>query len=571
MPISMPRLRKRRPKGARFLLLLEIVHLLRPYWIAILATTVAGAIGGIAMAWLLSIINTGLNTDATFASLIAFALLATLSLAGQAIAGIGNSVVGQKIVARLRQQISARILNAPLATVETAKAHRLLAVLNHDVEKVAEFANHFAGYAAAFAIVIGCLAYLFLLSPVVLGFALGLVLLGAWLNHAAMSAWIVRFDDARKLEDTLQKHYRGIIEGAKELRLNRTRRERLEAGHIIPLTDRIAGLNARAFAMFWAADTLSIALLLAMIGAILAMRPYLSIGNDAITGFIIVMLFAKGPIEELASALPVFSQAQVAFKRISALSVEFRRAPLSSSAGSSRAPAFQSTIALRQVIHTRPADQPLRAPFVLDIPELTICRGELIFIVGGNGSGKTTLIKLLLGLYRPSSGTLQLDGQPVAEEALDGYRQLFSAVFADYHLFEDIVAAPSALPRVNAWLHRLELGHLVDLHAGSFSTVDLSTGQRKRLALLHAILEDRNILMFDEWAADQDPTYRNLFYTTILPELRGLGRTIIVVSHDDRYFGVADRIVHMERGRIAGIEPGHRYRSAGAQQDCVTT
>lgn len=557
-----------RPPGPRMAaappaLLLEMLHLLRPFWRAILGASVAGGIGGIAMAWLLSIINTSLNASASLSGLLAFALLAILSLAGQSLAGIGNSIVGQKIVARLRQQICGRILSAPLATVENAKAHRLLAVLNHDVEKVAEFAHHFAGYAAALAVVVGCLAYLLLLSPAVLAFALGLVALGAWLNHVAMSAWIKRFEEARKLEDTLQKHYRGIIEGAKELRLNRVRRRLMELQKVIPLTDRIANLNARAFAIFWAADTISIALLLGMIGAILAARPYLGIGNDAITGFIIVMLFAKGPVEELAGALPVFSQAQVAFKRISALSVEFRNASPAAEPRSVQSPAFLRDITLNNVRHSRAPEQP--SAFMLDIPSLTIARGEVVFIVGGNGSGKTTLIKVLLGLYQPTSGSLLLDGRPVPTEELEAYRQLFSAVFAEYHLFEDIVATPAAMDRATAWLHRLDLAHLVDLEAGQLSTLDLSTGQRKRLALLHAILEDREILMFDEWAADQDPGYRKLFYTTILPELRGAGRTVIVVSHDDRYFDVADRVVHMEGGRIAAITTGHPARATASR------
>ena len=553
MTLSTSRTPGRRPAGTRPSLFVEILQLLRPFWKAILGTTAAGAVGGLAMAWLLSIINTSLNASVSAAGLAAFAALAVLSLAGQSLAGIGNSFIGQKIVARLRQHICHRILSAPLALVETAKAHRLLAVLNNDVEKVAEFAQHFAGYAAALAVVVGCLAYLLFLSPVVLGFALGLVVLGAWLNHVAMSVWCVRFEEARKLEDTLQKHYRGIIEGAKELRLNRMRRRFLEVKKVIPLTTRIASLNARAFAIFWAADTLSIALLLAMIGSLLAARPYLGIGNEAITGFIIVMLFAKGPVEELAGALPVFSQAQVAFKRISALSAEFRAASPAAASRPLPAPNFRCDIALRNVRHSPFPGQP--SAFMLDVPALTIVRGELVFIVGGNGSGKTTLVKVLLGLYPPTSGTLLLDGQPVAAEGLEAYRQLFSAVFAEYHLFEDIVATPAALERANAWLHRLDLAHLVDLEAGRFSTVDLSTGQRKRLALLHAILEDREILVFDEWAADQDPSYRKLFYTTILPELREAGRTVIAVSHDDRYFDVADRIVHMENGRIAAIAP----------------
>lgn len=549
-----------RPVGARPVLLIEIVHLLRPFWKEILGATAAGIVGGIAMAWLLSIINTALNAPASLADLVMFVFLAVLSLAGQSLAGIGNNIVGQKIVARLRQQICTRILSAPLATVENAKAHRLLAVLNNDVEKVAEFARQFAGYAAALAVVLGCLAYLFLLSPAVLAFALGLVALGAWVNHLAMSAWFVRFEEARNLEDTLQKHYRGIIEGAKELRLNRIRRRLLESQKVLPLTERIAGLNARAFAIFWAADTLSIALLLGMICAILAARPYLGIENDAITGFIIVMLFAKGPVEELAGALPVFTQAKIAFKRISALSAEFRTASPIPEPRPATASSFTREIALRNVRHSRFPDQP--ADFVLDVSGLTITRGEIVFIVGGNGSGKTTLVKVLLGLYPPTSGTLLLDGRPVAAEAIEDYRQLFSAVFAEYHLFEDIVAAPAAKERANAWLHRLDLDHLVDLEAGSFSTIDLSTGQRKRLALLHAILEDREILVFDEWAADQDPSYRKLFYTAILPELRAAGRTVIVVSHDDRYFDVADRVVHMERGRITAIVPGHPARAA---------
>ncbi|WP_425104622.1 cyclic peptide export ABC transporter [Ancylobacter sp.] len=555
--------RSRTPRPTRHLLLLEILHLLRPFWKAILGATVAGAIGGSAMAWLLSIINTSLSSSVSIAGLVGFGLLAILSLAGQSLAGVGNSIIGQKIVARLRQQICRRILNAPLATVENAKTHRLLAVLNNDVEKVAEFAHHFAGYATALTVVLGCLAYLFLLSPMVLAFALGLVALGAWLNHVAMSVWIVRFEEARKLEDTLQKHYRSIIEGAKELRLNRTRRRLLELQKVIPLTERIAGLNGRAFAIFWAADTVSIALLLGMIGAILAARPYLGIGNDAITGFIIVMLFAKGPVEELAGALPVFGQAQVAFKRISALSVEFRTASSNEEVRSVQAPMFSRDIELRDIRHSRfPGES---AGFTLDIPRLSIARGEVVFIVGGNGSGKTTLLKVLLGLYQPASGTLLLDGRPVAEEATEAYRQLFSAVFAEYHLFEDIVAAPGALDRATAWLHRLDLAYLVDLEAGCFSTVDLSTGQRKRLALLNAILEDREVLVFDEWAADQDPGYRNLFYTTILPELRRAGRTVIAVSHDDRYFDTADRVVHMERGRITSIVPGHPRHATETQ------
>ncbi|MEN5084390.1 cyclic peptide export ABC transporter [Bosea sp. TWI1241] len=530
-------------------LLGEVLRLLQPFWRLILLTTLAGGAGGIAMAWALSLINGALASATSTGMLVGLAALCGLSLVGQLIAGIGNSLLGQRIVARLRQDVCARILRAPLAQIEQMKSPRLLAVLNGDVEKIAEFGNHFAGYTTALAIVLGCFAYLFALSVPLVCLGLVLVALGAVLNNRAMSAWLARFDEARGLEDRLQKQYRAIIEGAKELRLNRRRRLRLERQGIGALTDRIAAVNGRAYAIFWAVDTISIALIFVFVGTVLALRPYLGIENEAITGFIIVMLFAKGPIEELASALPVFSQAQIALRRIALLTTSLAEAGPDGD-DAARPPRFRESLALDGVRHRFEGG----SGFALDIPRLAIRRGEITFVVGGNGSGKTTLIKLLLGLYRPCSGAVLVDGAPVTAAGLDAYRQLFSGVFADYHLFDEIMAAPGGDARVGAWLQRLGLAGVVSVADGRLSTTDLSTGQRKRLAYIHAVLEDRPILMFDEWAADQDPEFRALFYRTLLPELRSAGKTVIAVSHDDRYFDAADRVVHMSGGRVAAIE-----------------
>ncbi|TAJ34918.1 cyclic peptide export ABC transporter [Bosea sp. (in: a-proteobacteria)] len=542
-------------------LLEEVVRLLRPFWRLIVISTAAGGAGGLAMAWALSIINGALLSETSTGILLGLAGLCALSLAGQLISGIGNSLLGQRIVARLRQDVSARILRAPLSQIEQMKSPRLLAVLNGDVDKIAELGNHFAGYTTAFAIIIGCLGYLFQLSVPMACFALLLALLGGVLNHFAMRQWLVRFDVARDLEDQLQRHYRAIIDGAKELRLNRARRLRLQTNGIGDTTNRIADSNGRAFAIFWAADTISIALIFVFIAAALALRPHLGIPNEAVTGFIIVMLFAKGPIEELASALPVFSQAQIAFRRISSLSASLSAGGEDGASDAPRASLrFQHSITLEAVKHsfadTGPADA-----FILDIPRLDIPRGEVTFIVGGNGSGKTTLIKILLGLYQPQSGRVRLDDEPISAAECEGYRQLFSSVFTDYHLFDEVMACAGGEARVNAWLQRLDLSAKVDFADGRFSTTDLSTGQRKRLAFIQAVLEDRPILMFDEWAADQDPEFRRLFYRVLLPQLRDAGKTVIAVSHDDRYFDAADRIVHMAGGRIVRIEQSSRGKS----------
>jgi len=190
-------------------------------------------------------------------------------------------------------------------------------------------------------------------------------------------------------------------------------------------------------------------------------------------------------------------------------------------------------------------------PFALGPVNLSIAQGEIVFIVGENGGGKTTLIKLLLGLYAPQGGEIILNGEPVLAKNRDDYRQLFTTIFADYYLFDELVQGDQKVPEdASRYLERLEISHKVSIRDGAFTTTDLSTGQRKRLALLNAWLEERPVLVFDEWAADQDPVFRRIFYTELLPELKYLGKTIIVISHDDRYFDVADQLVRMEGGRV---------------------
>jgi len=194
--------------------------------------------------------------------------------------------------------------------------------------------------------------------------------------------------------------------------------------------------------------------------------------------------------------------------------------------------------------------------FVLGPIDLTLEPGELLFITGGNGSGKTTLAKLLLSLYIPEEGEIYLDGKVLTDETREQYRQLFSAVFSDFFLFESLFGLDSVHLDANArkYLTQLQLDHKVKVEDGVLSTVDLSQGQRKRLALLTAYLEDRPIYLFDEWAADQDPLFKEIFYYQLLPELKARGKALIVISHDDRYYQVADRVIKLESGKLQQAE-----------------
>ncbi|NER81775.1 MAG: cyclic peptide export ABC transporter, partial [Leptolyngbya sp. SIO1D8] len=210
------------------------------------------------------------------------------------------------------------------------------------------------------------------------------------------------------------------------------------------------------------------------------------------------------------------------------------------------------------ITHTYRTDQG-DSEFTLGPVDLTVHPGELIFVIGGNGSGKSTLAKLLTGLYQPQTGSIWLDDQQINADNQTWYRQHFAVVFSDFYLFERLLGFDSSADdiRAHAYLKKLQLDHKVSIDHGQFSTTALSQGQRKRLTLLTAYLENRPIYLFDEWAADQDPTFKNIFYTQFLPDLKAQGKTIFVISHDDHYFHLADRVIKLDYGQVEYDQPAN--------------
>lgn len=535
----------------------EALRLLRPFWRLTLCATAMGGLSGGATVWLLAIINREIQAGTrTLPFFLSFAGLCVVTLISGAAAGIGNSLIGQRLVAALRKDISARILCAPVAALERARLHRLMATLNQDVDTFSVFTFNFSGYATALAVTIGCVIYMVFLSPPLFLITAIAIAAGMAISRYARREWLRFYQGVGTAQDDLQRQYRAITEGAKELRVNRARRYRVFHDKLSGAADRIADLKIAAMRLYWLADAGGAALFFLAIGGIIALRPLLDVDAGIVSGFVIVMLYVKGPMERVGSGLPSLIQAQVAFRRIAELMADFaNREPDLLTARPGPFVRAVDRIELRDVHYAFPASSETR-PFAIGPVDLTFRRGEITFIVGENGSGKTTLINLLLGLYVPQAGALYLDGEPVMPERLDDYRQLFSAVFSDYFLFDDLVGGGGDVAeRASRYLARLQIDHKVRIADGCFSTTDLSAGQRKRLALVHAYLEQRPVMMFDEWAADQDPTFRRVFYTELLPDLKRQGKMLIVVSHDDRYFAAADRIVRLEAGRIVENRP----------------
>lgn len=540
----------------------ESLRILKPHMVLVVVSTLLGIVNGLSVTALLVLINQALTTDIVASTLMPkFIVLCLLIWGSSLFSSLSAIRVGQEVLAKMRQEMAARIVMAPIAQLEQHGSHKLIPVLVHDTNVLSAFALSIAPLVVALTVALGGIVYLSILSlPLVLITTVAIVIgIGAQLvAHRYGMPGLVASRDA---EDDLQKQYEAISDGAKELRVHRPRRHKLMTRNIPDAIGRIRDGQISAAHRFFTAGTFASILFFVVIGLAITLQSlWYGADKTVLGGFILVMLYLRGPLEQLSSALPTISNAQVSLRRIVELTEKFSSPEPHLLVNDDRPSlATIKSIELRDVCYAfdTAADS---QPFQLGPLNLRIDRGDTVFIVGQNGSGKTTLIKLLLGLYTPQAGQILLNGEPVSPESRDDYRQLFTTIFSDYYLFDELPGSGwTASEEALSYLQRLQLAHKVGIRDGKFTTTDLSTGQRKRLALINAWLEQRPILLLDEWAADQDPEFRRLFYTTLLPELKVAGKTLIVISHDDRYFDVADKIVHMEDGNIR-TEPGYAYR-----------
>jgi len=530
--------------------LLAVFRRHAPLPLAALAMSL-GTLSGLANTGLIAVINHALSAlrrpSASWAwSFGALCLLAGIS---RVYAATLLGRFGARLATGLQVGLSRKILSAPLRQVEEIGSHRMLASLVDDVTTVSDAITMLPTILINAIVVLGCLAYMGWLSPRLLGAVLVAMAIGVLTYQGALRAGFIRQRRAREVGDELFRHLRGLTLGTKELKGGRRRQEEL-LGLLEDAARRFRGMRVTAQKIFNVASSWGNLLFFVVIGVILALPAGAGVvSHEARNGFVLVLLYMSGPLQLVLNSVPIYSQATVALQKIEGLGLSLLEGEDARPAAAGEQNPDWQRLELAGATHSYARDD---GRFTLGPLDLVFEPGELIFVVGGNGSGKTTFAKLLAGLYLPEAGEVRWNGRPVEAGRLDGYRHLFAVVFADFYLFERLLGLNREDVDAAAADHlaKLRLAHQVRVEDGAFSTTALSQGQRKRLALITALLEDRPVYVFDEWAADQDPEFKHFFYCDILPGLKARGKTVFVITHDDRFFDLASRIIKLEDGRV---------------------
>lgn len=544
-----------------------LAYLIRQSRRLLAAAALASIVSGVCSVLLLTQINAALTASgpAERAGLgWSFAAVALAAMLTRMLSSVLFERLGQRSYAELRRFISARVIRADFRRLEEVGGPRVLSALSEHSAKVAEFFMSFPAILVNAIVVGGCLVYMAWLSWSVFLAAVAVIGLGSLGYHLA-HLWAIRhLNAASREQDRLFGHFRALVEGAKELRLHALKRARFSKEVLGASIEDVRRERTLGMSIFVVSAAWGNFLIYAFIGLVL----FVLVGEvpeqaRIMTGFALVFVYMVAPLENLLLALPRANLAKVSAARIDEITQELQQGEADALP---QPPAAFASLSLEGVCH-RYYHEAADELFTLGPIDLDFAPGQLSFLVGGNGSGKTTLAKLLVGLYRPEEGSIRLDGEAVDDASRDHYRQHFSAIFSDFHLFDRLLDVPSADldAQGNALLAKLHLQHKVQVRDGAFTTRALSQGQRKRLALVVAYLEDRPFLVFDEWAADQDPLFKEVFYRELLPELKAMGKSVLVISHDDRYFHLADRLIRMENGQVVAVETPDRQALAEPQ------
>jgi putative pyoverdin transport system ATP-binding/permease protein len=520
----------------------------------LLASMGTGILAGSATAAVIVVLNSALShkLPAPARILLGFVAFTLVMLLCNLVSRLLLVRLSQNGIFELRMSLCRAVTATELRHLEVLGSPRIMAALTDDIQIISNALLGLPPLSVGLSIIAVSLVYLGWLSPSVLLALLGFMGIGVAVYQFMARRALKHLRAAREEQDALFRNYRSMVEGAKELKLHRDRCEDFLESGLSATASTVRRLNLRGLMYYTAAESNGQFLFFAFIGLLLFVLPvFLSVRSELITSYAITLLYVMTPLQATLNLLPVLARAKVSMQKIEQLQLSLAVTPRKDGSPLiALAPLNEYCLELNGITHSYRTDRE-DSLFVLGPMDAVFRSGEIVFIVGGNGSGKTTLAKVITGLYAPESGEILLNGNRICPELNEAYRQHFSAVFSDFCLFDSLLGFDLEKTHSSAqhYLRKLHLDHKVKLENGRFSTTELSQGQKKRLALLVAFLEDRPFYLFDEWASDQDPLFKEVFYRELLPDLKHRGKGVIAISHDDRYFHLADRVIKLEYGQ----------------------
>ncbi|EAH7031379.1 multidrug ABC transporter permease/ATP-binding protein [Campylobacter lari] len=478
--------------------------------------------------------------------IVYFMLLLLVFFASSSFVEFSLSIFGQNFIFKMQRRIVKQILDTNILSILNTTKAKILASLNNDVRSISFGLLKLPEFIQSSVLIICTSAYIAYLSLEIFFLCLVWIICVFLVDNFLMSKVYFYFKNARENDDALQKNYQNILQGHKELTLNPLRAKcyyenEFEKNALKKKKSSTMGNILHILSNNWSNSAM-----LALVGVEFYMAlNYKFASLQSATTIALSILFLRAPLGAMIGSFPTLMMAKIALDKILNLNLENYTHEFKIG---------QSSKAW-QKLYFKNVSFAYNEKFALKPINLELKKGECVFLIGKNGSGKSTFSMILAGLFTDFKGDIFLDNEKITKKNIYEYRSLVSAIFSDFHLFEHILEDDKFSKEDLAyWLEILELNEKVEFIENTFNTIKLSAGQKKRLAMLNALLEKRDILILDEWAADQDPMFRKFFYTKLLPLLKQKGITIFAITHDDVYFDMADRILLAQNGQICELK-----------------
>ena len=454
----------------------------------------------------------------------------------------------EEAIYNIRTRLSKKVREVELSFIESIGVNNLYSRLTQNDTFVSQAIPQLTAAAQMSILMIFSFLYLAYISPITFVITIGTIAIGVFIFISQSKIIKKSLQNVRQREAKYFKSISDMVNGFQEIKINEAKGQDI-LNNISEVSEVAKGIKIAAGkkeAKMWGFGRIFIYAILPIL--IFIVPNFIDEHASDIFKITATLLFITGPITILVNMLPIVNRLNMALEEMSDLEAEMDAATTDSVKSEIEGRTSFTEIKMDQISFSYPGDN---AGFSAGPFNQSIQAGELLFVVGGNGSGKSTFLKLLTGLYQPANGSLYIDNTQLQKHDFQSYRNLFSVVFTDFHLFQKLYGIKQIDPEmVNHWLKKMRMEHKVQYKDRGFTSTSLSTGQRKRLAFIAAILEDKPIIVLDEFAADQDPQFRQYFYEELLIELKSLGKTIIAVTHDDHYFHVADRVLKMDSGKL---------------------